>query len=201
MPSHISSVVSCSFALAATPALFTRISGSPSAFRTRATIASTCWRSPTSQRTASARRPVVRIASTTSDSSLSDRAATATSAPAAARDSATARPIPRPPPVTNATRPDSSATLVLAQDLGQLGRIDIATGHDAGDPAVAHLPGHGHCEGGGPGTLGDHAVPLGHQPDGRRDLVEAGGEGPVEQLLGHNQHVREDRLAADAVDP
>src|SRR2546423_1490184 len=90
------------------PALLTRISGSPSAVLTRATMASTWVRSETSQTIASARRPSARIAAAVSSNSLADRAATATSAPADARDNATERPMPRPPPVTRAIRPVSA---------------------------------------------------------------------------------------------
>src|SRR5439155_353264 len=128
MRSHISSVVSVSLALAATPALFTRISGSPNPDRTRAIIASTFGRWVTSHRIASPRRPAARMAETVSSSSSAERAATATSAPCPARASATARPIPRPPPVTSAIRPASSAMSGLAQDGCQLCGIDFPAG-------------------------------------------------------------------------
>src|SRR4051794_31054158 len=110
------------------PALLTRMSTDPSSSTVRATAASTSARFVTSQRTASARRPMPRISPTvssvctspccratvasapylsvSSDSSDStSRSATTTSAPARARVSASARPSPLDPPVTSATRP------------------------------------------------------------------------------------------------
>src|SRR3989442_5751330 len=200
MRSRIWSVVSVSLALAATPALFTRISGSPNAVRTRATIASTFDRWVTSQRIASPRRPAARMAETVSSSSSAERAATATSAPSAARASATARPIPRPPPVTSAIRPASSATSGFAQDGCQFCGIDVPAGHDAGHPSRPRLSRQRHRQGDGAGTFRDHPIAFGHELDGGADLIEAGYERSVEQVLCHREHIGEHRLAADAVD-
>src|SRR5439155_15362264 len=200
MPSHISSVVSVSLALAATPALFTRIRGSPNAVLTRATIASTFGRWVTSHTIASPRRPAARTAETVSSSSSAERAATATSAPSDARASATARPIPRPPPVTSAIRPASSAMSVVAQDGCQLYAIDVAARHDAGNPSPAGLSREGDRQGDGAGAFRDRPIPFGDQLDGGGDLIEAGCERSVEQILGQREHIREHRLAADAVD-
>src|SRR5438874_170143 len=198
--SHISSVVSVSLALAATPALFTRISGSPNPDRTRAIIASTFGRWVTSHRIASPRRPAARMAETVSSSSSAERAATATSAPSAARASATARPIPRPPPVTSAIRPASSAMSGLAQDGCQLCGIDVPAGHDAGHLSRARLSRQRHRQGDGAGAFRDHPISFGDELDGGADLIEGGRERSVEQVLGHREHIGENRLAADAVD-
>ena len=89
------------------PALLTRIPTGPSAPATCRTASSTSARSPTSQVTASAFRPRTRISAATASSSAPVRALTATCAPSRARASAIARPMPRPPPVTSATRSES----------------------------------------------------------------------------------------------
>ena len=112
------------------PALLTRMSTPPSSSTTRATAASTSSRSVTSQRTANECRPSEPISSTV-DSVCTIPCATAawasgpyvsaalvsdstrmsaitTSAPARASVSASARPRPREPPVTRATRPERS---------------------------------------------------------------------------------------------
>src|SRR5207302_8860933 len=198
--SHMSSVVSDNLALPAMPALFTRISGLPRAFATCAIMPSTWLRSPTSQTIAAARGPIARMALTVSSSTSADRPLTATSAPAWASESAMARPIPRPPPVISATRPVSSANSRLAQDLRQFGQIDIPAGDDAGDPSLAGLTGERHRQGDRAGTLGDHAIALGHQPQRRGDLLEAGGHGSIQQLLCEFEHVLKDRLTPDPID-
>src|SRR6059058_5606672 len=166
MWSHISSVVSESLALAAAPALLTRISGLPRAALTRATIASTFGRSVTSHRIASPRRPAARTADTVSSNSSAERAATAISAPCDARARATARPIPRPPPVTSAIRPLSSAMSVVAQDGCQLHAIDVAARHDAGNPSPTGLSREGDRQGDGAGAFRDRPIPFGDQLDG-----------------------------------
>src|SRR5208282_2313372 len=56
--------------------------------------------SETSPATLAARPPAARISSATPSTSAAVRAATSTAAPSRANRSATARPIPRPPPVT-----------------------------------------------------------------------------------------------------
>jgi hypothetical protein len=88
----------------------------PNASAAAATIASICAASRTSVRTASARPPAATISAATSwivpgsRSVLdSDFAATTTAAPARARRSANARPMPRLAPVTIAVRPASGA--------------------------------------------------------------------------------------------
>src|SRR5438270_5293325 len=198
--SHMSSVVSDSLALPAMPALLTRISGSPRSFLTRMSMASTWLCSATSHRPAAARRPMARRAPAVSSSTSAFRPETATSAPACASETAMARPIPRPPPVMSATRPVSSANSALAQDLCQFGQIDVAAGDDASDPATAGLPRERHGEGHRTRTFGDHPVPFGHQPEGRRDLIETGCQRSVEELLRHDEHAVKDRLAADPID-
>src|SRR5438309_5989141 len=196
----MSSVVSESLALPAIPALLMRIRGWPKSFFIRATMSSTWLRWVTSQTMAVARGPTARMALTASSRTSAERPLTATSAPAWAKESAMARPIPRPPPVTSPTRPARSPTLMAVQDLGQFGKVDVAAGNDAGDAARARFPRQRDGQGDGTGALGDHAVSFRHQPQRRRDLLEAGRKRAVEQLLRHHQHVGEDRLAPDAID-
>src|SRR3954464_7774329 len=119
------------------PALLTRMSTEPSSATVRSTAALTCSRSVTSQRTATARRPRARIspavdsvctrpccratmasgpyASVSSESSDStSRSAITTSAPARASVRASARPSPREPPVTRATLPERSISMLIS---------------------------------------------------------------------------------------
>src|SRR3954454_10241894 len=119
------------------PALLTRMSTEPSSSTARWTAAATCCRSVTSQRTARALRPIARIssaadsvctspcvratmasgpyASVSSESSDStSRSAITTSAPARASVRASARPSPREPPVTRATLPDRSISMLIS---------------------------------------------------------------------------------------
>ena len=85
------------------PALFTRIVMGPS----RRAVSSTAARIPAASLTSSgiaiARPPALAISAAVSSISCCVRANTPTEAPSAARASAMARPIPRPPPVTIAT--------------------------------------------------------------------------------------------------
>src|SRR5882762_4467368 len=88
------------------PALFTRISILPNCAMTALKTALICSSSATSSPNAAAWPPAAVISLTTSSSFSRLRAATATAAPAFARRSAQARPIPCEAPVTKATRPD-----------------------------------------------------------------------------------------------
>src|SRR5881296_2591007 len=76
----------------------------PKASRVWATAPSTCRASPTSQTTASARRPSARTASATGSSASGRRLQATTWAPTLASSTAIARPIPWLAPVTIATR-------------------------------------------------------------------------------------------------
>ena len=87
------------------PTLLTSRSTGPIASSAAATMLSTCWRSVTSHRMASACPPRPSISPATPVTSSSERAQTATAAPASPRARAMARPIPRPAPVTSATCP------------------------------------------------------------------------------------------------
>jgi hypothetical protein len=71
------------------------------------TAAATLSESATSAFTACARPPFDAMASATSCASSRRRSAMKTAKPSAASPSAAARPIPRPPPVTSATRGDA----------------------------------------------------------------------------------------------
>ncbi len=94
-----------------TAALFTRSSTGPSSATARASAAWACVVLPTSAGTASAVRPRSWISAATASSWSPLRAIRATLAPASASPSATSRPIPRPAPVTSATRPSSAASI------------------------------------------------------------------------------------------
>src|SRR4030095_7432533 len=76
----------------------------PNVSTVRATARSTWRASPTSQATASARRPSARTAVATGSSASARRLQTTTSAPTRASSTAMARPIPWLAPVTIATR-------------------------------------------------------------------------------------------------
>src|SRR6266511_906538 len=119
------------------PALLTRMSTEPNSSMTRATVASTSSRSVTSHLIAAERRPSSWISravasvntspcaraacasgphSATSESSDSTWiSAITTSAPARASVRASARPSPRDPPVTSATRPERSISIATRQ--------------------------------------------------------------------------------------
>ena len=101
--SHISRSVRLSGADSAIPALFTRTSIGPSVALTAATASVTASASPTSRMTAIVCPPLARSARATSSTSVRVRAATATAKPAWTNAPAISRPMPRPPPVTNAT--------------------------------------------------------------------------------------------------
>ena len=115
------------------PALLTRMSTGPSSRSAVATIASTSEETDTSVGMATDRRPSARISSATESISERVRAATATSAPDSARVEAIARPIPRPPPVTRATRP-------LSENSGS--RSPLISFTPGCLCATAHLPGN-----------------------------------------------------------
>jgi len=99
------------------PALFTRMPIGPSAAATSAATRGKAARSPMSSGTKIDFRPSAATSAATSSISGIVRAATATSAPARPSASAIALPIPRPLPVTSATRPsiDSMARLRLPE--------------------------------------------------------------------------------------
>ncbi len=87
------------------PAEQTRTSSRPSSTSTRATASSTCCERVTSAAMASAPLP---SSSAVAPASSAFRSRIATRAPPARSRSAAARPIPRAPPVTSATRPEKS---------------------------------------------------------------------------------------------
>ena len=87
--------------------------GAPSSAATRATAASTCAASETSQPTARALPPAAVIFSTVSLQAASSRSSTATARPSAASRTAVAAPMPRAAPVTMATRCSVVDMLVL----------------------------------------------------------------------------------------
>src|SRR5436190_1222681 len=88
------------------PALFTRIVGRPRRARTSATPASICCRSVTSTVNPIDVPPAASILAAVSSAELPSRSNTATAAPSVASRSLMARPIPEPPPVTIAVRPE-----------------------------------------------------------------------------------------------
>src|SRR5580765_2085915 len=104
---HCCGSLAASSPLVASPALFIRISSRPSWSMVFPTIASHCRYTVTSHGRAAARRPRARTSPATASISAALRALTAMSAPSVASASAAALPMPRPPPVINATRPAS----------------------------------------------------------------------------------------------
>src|SRR6478736_1986727 len=87
------------------PALLTRTSMRPNSSYAASTRASISFHRPTWQTCASARRPARRTSAAASSQASCLRLATTTSAPACASVRTIARPRPRVPPVTSATRP------------------------------------------------------------------------------------------------
>src|SRR4051794_24349221 len=116
------------------PALLTRISMAPKSRSAPAQNFRTASASETSHRSAWAVRPIAAISATTPSASSSPSWQMITSAPSAAKASAIAAPMPRLPPVTNATLlsrrlPIMSLTLAgkpHKQALGQLLKREIA---------------------------------------------------------------------------
>ena len=88
-----------------TPAQAMAASISPSARRVSAKASTTVCSSPVSPLMASARRPICSMRSAAAAAAPGVQSSTATSAPRSARVSAVSRPMPEPPPVTNAVLP------------------------------------------------------------------------------------------------
>src|SRR6266542_2115664 len=95
-----------------TAAELTRTSTPPCSVRASATNRVTSASLPTSPLTAEAVPPALRMASTVSARGSGRRPKMTTLAPSAANSSAVARPMPLPPPATNATLPSSLAMIV-----------------------------------------------------------------------------------------
>ncbi len=93
-----------------TPALANRSETGPSAAFASSFACRTDARSETSQASATAVPSAAPISSATARAFSSRMSATTTAAPSTASALARARPIPLPPPVTNATRPAISVT-------------------------------------------------------------------------------------------
>src|SRR5262245_37878184 len=87
-----------------------------------------------------------------------------------------------------------------AEDLGQLGRVDVAAGDDADDLAAARGSASGERDRGGAGALRDDPRALGEQANGVRHLLETRDERAVEELSCQLEHFREDLGRADPVD-
>ena len=104
------------------PALLTRMCSLPHFSTTASTTCCTLSASVTSQAKTSAVPPAARIASTVSASLSALRATQATLAPAPARASAMARPMPREAPVTIA---DLAAQVDLQRTLGRHGSPSV----------------------------------------------------------------------------
>ena len=105
--SHTSSPSSLIGGRRLTPALLTRMSGSPNASTACSAAARTPARVLRSALVQAARQPSAVSSSTVAVSSASLRATITTLAPARARAVAMAWPMPELPPVTTATRPSS----------------------------------------------------------------------------------------------
>src|SRR5258708_35251977 len=122
------------------PALLIRMSGDPRSARTDAKNAVTDASSEMAQRCAKPATPSARMALSVSCAASSrSRYEMATDAPRSASATAIARPIPRDPPVTTATRPfrlDSSIRYLLSRRRSRSGRR-ICADHDAVDRPAA----------------------------------------------------------------
>src|SRR5438093_844638 len=136
--SHSASVISVASKYALTPALFTSTSIAPRAPATASIARRTSPSAVTSARRNSTTPPP--RACTTSRAAASSRSTNVTSAPSSANFSTIARPMPRAPPVTNATLPASRrigcvspALPARARALAE--RLDVAGG---GLDEVAH---------------------------------------------------------------
>jgi hypothetical protein len=98
-----------------TAALLTRMSTGPSSETTRRQTRAATSGAPTSARISSARPPTAPTSPAASASWGEERATSATSAPSLASAAAAARPMPRPAPVTTATRPSSCPTTFTSE--------------------------------------------------------------------------------------
>jgi hypothetical protein len=105
MPFHSSSVVSSVGMRWMRPAQLIKMSTLPNSASTTSRSASTEARLVTSEVTLSERRPRARISAAVAETSASRREVGTTSAPAAAKPSERALPMPDAPPVTTATWP------------------------------------------------------------------------------------------------
>src|SRR5581483_7584881 len=105
MRPHVAGSLSRNGPITSMPALLTRMSIGPSSASVRCTAAWTLGASVTSTRMPAAEGACLPATATARSSS---RSHTATAAPAAASAPTIASPIPRPPPVTTATRPCSA---------------------------------------------------------------------------------------------
>src|SRR5438270_2149246 len=168
------------------PALFTRMVGLLRRLRTSATPVSIWARSVTSTVRPIAVPPDAAILAAASSAELPSLSKTATAAPSAARRSLTASPMPEPPPVTIAVRPElieprgSGSDAVeqqVPQLLGRIGAARIVGGlADRGRERVEHDRLERH-----PGD----ALPV------EAAAHRAGGDGLVEDLLEQRDERRE----------
>ena len=132
---------------------------------------------------ASPRSPIIEAVCSTSSG---ERASTATRAPASASPRAMARPMPRPPPVTRATRPSNASFVVsitgLAAGFGSVlpprcdapGRSIGLVPVSAADPSLGHQRAGSH-------TIADDPSAIARRLDdeSRRWIDELGGTGPA----------------------
>ena len=109
-----SSVSSSSEASLRTPALLTRMSRRPHSSTTRSSVRSTAKASVMSLVKDSASPPPRAICSAVWVTPAASRSRSATCAPARASIRAVAAPMPRPAPVTTATRPSSDRTFGIS---------------------------------------------------------------------------------------
>src|SRR4029453_8974715 len=199
---HASAVIEPSGRASALAALFTTTSTPPNAATVVPTSAARPSRSPTWVGTASAVPPAAAISVAPASQASALRLATTTLAPMAARPLATARPIPRLPPVTMATRGAMSTRPRSARrSIGRSARHGVVgeDGVDLVEVVVGELPGDGgHVRPDllgrrGPGDHGTHGR-LGGQPgegqveDGVAVVAGPGGErvDQVEVVVGHH---------------
>src|SRR5437870_7413908 len=135
--SHSSSVIASVALTTFTPALLIRTSSRPPPKRAACAIpVSTLVAEPTSRPMAQAWPPVAVMPSATDLAEASSTSATITRAPAFAKASAVARPIPRPAPVTRQVRPVTSKRPLMRA----AAMIGLAIRGDTGPPVKAAAP-------------------------------------------------------------
>ena len=179
-----SSGVSCaSGGRTLTPALLTRMSGSPNGSQERVAASASAARSARSALIQAASTPTARRSSVDARSVVSSRASSTTRAPARPRARAMARPMPELPPVTRATRspsPNCSTSQEVTGtscDNGKIGKrfpmLGCASCHRTSPRAARHNPrpraSHGPVRA-DPATAGGRASPTPPMPPplGRR---------------------------------
>ena len=115
-----------------------------------------------------------------------------------------------PPAPTSSSSVDQSRAIFSAnasllgslpsQDRRELGAVDVPARDDADDLPGARLAGERRRDRRGARALCDDVIPLGEQPHRGGDRVEAGDDGPRDQLPRQGEHLGEHGRRTDPVD-